>query len=93
MRPAVPDQRRYWRANLCWSAGLLVVWSVATFGVAWFAADLSTVEWLGWPLGFYMAAQGSVIIYVLVVWVYAHVMERLDARHRTAGHDEQGGAP
>lgn len=84
-----PSGEAYWRANLRLCAGLGLVWLAATFGVAWFATDLSRIEFLGWPLGFYMAAQGSLIVFVIIVWLYARVMGRRDAE--AAGHRGGGG--
>jgi putative solute:sodium symporter small subunit len=71
----------YWRRNLVITAVLLGVWFVATFVVAWYARELNQVTFIGFPLGFYMAAQGSLIIYVLVIWVYAKYMEKLDKQY------------
>ena len=87
-----PSGEAYWRANLRLCAGLGMLWLAATFGVAWFAADLSRVEFLGWPFGFYMAAQGSLIVFVVIVWLYARIMARRD-RERVAPRGSEGGAP
>ena len=70
--------REYWDKNLVITGILLFIWFVATFVVAWFARDLNTISFLGFPLGFYMAAQGSLIIYVVLIWIYARYMNRLD---------------
>jgi putative solute:sodium symporter small subunit len=71
----------YWRKNLVITAILLAVWFVATFVVAWYARELNQVTFIGFPLGFYMAAQGSLIIYVVIIWVYAKYMEKLDKQY------------
>jgi putative solute:sodium symporter small subunit len=71
----------YWRRNLVITAILLAVWFVATFVVAWYARELNQVTFIGFPLGFYMAAQGSLIIYVVIIWVYAKYMEKLDKQY------------
>lgn len=71
----------YWRRNLTITAILLAVWFVATFVVAWYARELNEVTFIGFPLGFYMAAQGSLIIYVLIIWVYAKYMQKLDKQY------------
>lgn len=49
---------------------LLLVWLSVTFCVAYFARDLSVVIF-DWPLGFWMAAQGSVLVFLAIVWTYA----------------------
>ena len=77
---------KYWRKNLNLTAALLSVWFVVTFVMAWFARDLAAISFLGWPLPFYMAAQGSLIIYVAVIWYYARRMGELDKEY---GVDEE----
>jgi putative solute:sodium symporter small subunit len=69
----------YWRANLRLSAVLLSAWFVVTFVMAWYARDLN-FNFFGWPLSFYMAAQGAPIIYVFLIWYYAKRMDELDAQ-------------
>ena len=71
----------YWRKNLVITAVLLAIWFVATFVEAWYARELNQVSFLGFPLGFYMSAQGSLIIYVLIIYAYAKYMEKLDKQY------------
>jgi len=71
----------YWRKNLAITGILLSVWFVATFVEAWFARELNTVTFLGFPLGFYMSAQGSLIIYVALIGIYALLMRKLDLEY------------
>ncbi len=71
----------YWRKNLRMTALLLSIWFVATFVVIYFARELATINFFGWPLSFYMAAQGSLIIYVLIIGFYAMYMKKLDIEH------------
>lgn len=70
-------RRRYWRRNLIITALLLVVWFVVTFVVAFFARELS-FDFFGWPFSFWVGAQGALVVYVLIVWLYARTMDRLD---------------
>lgn len=70
--------RQYWSKNLNLSGILLTIWFLVTFVMAWFARDLATINFFGWPLSFYMAAQGSLIIYVVLIWFYAKRMAELD---------------
>ncbi len=72
-----PLERRAWHHNMRWVAALLVVWFVATFVVSWFARALR-FDFLGWPFSFWMAAQGSLILYVLMAALYAWRMNRAD---------------
>ncbi len=68
----------YWRKNLQYTAILLGVWFVATFVVAWYARELNTITFFGWPLAFWFSAQGSLAIYVAIIGIYAILMKKLD---------------
>jgi putative solute:sodium symporter small subunit len=78
------NQRLYWQKNLRLTAILLAIWFVVTFVMAYFARELSSITFFGWPLSFYMAAQGSLIVYVVIIAVYARTMNRLDQEHGVA---------
>jgi len=71
----------YWRKNLVITGILLSIWFVATFVEAWFARELNSMTFLGFPLGFYMSAQGSLIIYVVLIGIYALLMRKLDLEY------------
>jgi putative solute:sodium symporter small subunit len=79
--------QEYWRKNLVITAILLAIWFIATFVVAWYARDLNSISFLGFPLGFYMAAQGSLVIYVLIIGYYAWHMNRLDNEYGVQEED------
>ena len=80
--------KEYWHKNLTITAILLAIWFVVTFVEAWFARDLNNVTILGFPLGFYMSAQGSLIVYVVLIGVYAWYMNRLDKEYEVDEGDE-----
>lgn len=83
MTPADPHpnpHRRHWIQTRRLTAALLLVWFGASFGSTYWARDLDFV-FLGWPFSFWMAAQGSLIVYGLIIGVYAWAMHRLDRRH------------
>jgi len=73
--------REYWRKNLRMTALLLSIWFLVTYVVSYFARELNEFTVLGFPLGFYMGAQGSLLVYVLIIWFYARYMNRLDHRY------------
>jgi putative solute:sodium symporter small subunit len=79
-------QRAYWRNNLQLTAALMSLWFVATFVVIFYAREWS-FSFFGWPFSFWMGAQGALILYCVLVWVYAVAMNRLDHRY---GLVEQG---
>jgi putative solute:sodium symporter small subunit len=70
-------QREYWSKNLGLTMMLLAIWFVATFVIGYFAREL-TFDFFGWPFSFYMCAQGSLIIYIVLIWYYARRMRQLD---------------
>ncbi|WP_332876709.1 DUF4212 domain-containing protein [Massilia sp. S19_KUP03_FR1] len=90
--PDLPDptQRRarlltaraaHWRTTRRVTALLLAIWLATSFGAVWFARDLQNLSVFGWPLSFYMAAQGASLIYLAVIGAYAWLMRRADARY------------
>jgi putative solute:sodium symporter small subunit len=79
--PLTETQIHYWKKNLRITIVLLVIWFTVTFVMGWFAADLARINFFGWPLSFYMGAQGSLIVYVLLIWFYARKMHQLDLEH------------
>ena len=75
--------RQYWRKNLRITGILLVIWFLVTFGVSYFARDLN-FTFFGWPFSFWVGAQGALVIYVIIIWYYAHYMNKLDQEHGVA---------
>ena len=73
--------QEYWRKNLVYTGILLFVWFLVTFVEAWYARELNSITFLGFPLGFYMSAQGSLAIYVIIIGVYAYLMRKLDVEY------------
>jgi putative solute:sodium symporter small subunit len=73
--------REYWRKNLVVTGILLAVWFIVTFVEAWYARELTSITFLGFPLSFYMSAQGSLAIYVIIIGVYAWYMTGLDKEY------------
>ena len=75
------EQQRhdYWRYNLKLTVILLAIWFVVTYLISglW-AGALNEYSFLGFPLGYYMAAQGSLAIFVIEIAVYARLMNKKD---------------
>ena len=80
--------KEYWHKNLVITAILLFIWFVVTFVEAWFARELNQYSFLGFPFGFYMSAQGSLAIYVILIGTYAWYMNRLDKEYEVDEGDE-----
>lgn len=64
-------------------ASLLLLWAFTSLGVAFFARDLNQVV-AGWPLNFWLAAQGAVLVFMGIVVFYAWWMNRAEARAASA---------
>ena len=70
--------RAYWKktSTLMWT--VLGMWFFAGFAVHLFAPSLNAIKFLGFPLGFYMAAQGSLIIFVVGLFWFAKRQNQID---------------
>ncbi len=77
------NHQSYWRKNLRITSILLAIWFVVTYVVAYGARDLN-FTFFGWPFSFWMAAQGSLVVYVAIIWFYASYMNKLDQEHGVA---------
>ncbi len=76
-------RRRYWRKNLRYLAVLLAVWFVVSFGFGiLFVDELDTIRIGGFKLGFWFAQQGSIYVFVILIFTYVILMNRLDKRFR-----------
>ena len=74
-------QGAYWRSILRVTSVLLCVWAAASFLPGWFAEDLNRFVFFGWPFGFYMAGQKTLIIFLMIVLIYDRWMIRLEQRY------------
>lgn len=75
---------RYWRTNVVITLSLLAIWAIAGLGCGILFADrLNEINLpgTGFPLGFWFAQQGSIIVFVILILVYCLFMNRLDAKH------------
>ncbi len=71
----------YWRANLRLLAGLLIIWFSVSFGCGILLVDwLDQYRLFGFKLGFWFAQQGSIYIFVLLIFIYVWQASRLDRR-------------
>lgn len=71
----------YWKSNLRIVFSLLVVWFIASFGFGIIFSDmLDQIKVGGFKLGFWFAQQGSIYIFVLIIFGYVWLMKRLDKR-------------
>lgn len=76
--------RRYWRSNLLLTATVLAIWFGISFVAAFYADELNQLSIFGFPLGFYIFAQGSVLIYLALILAHVFLMGWLDRRYGVA---------
>lgn len=84
--PAPQKRSSYWAKCLRITAGLLAVWFALTFGIGFFARELD-FSFFGWPFGYWVGAQGALVVYCAIVWGYAWYMNRLDQESGEADDD------
>ena len=83
MAELTQEQREsYWKYNIRLTTILLVIWFVVTYllGGVW-AGALNAITIAGFPLGYYMAAQGSLAIFVIAIALYAKLMNAKDLEY------------
>ncbi|MDQ1834365.1 DUF4212 domain-containing protein [Massilia scottii] len=92
---AVADQRRrlvaarrvHWARTRRITAILLLLWLATGFCTVFFARELAIWSLFGWPLSFYLAAQGASLVYLAILGVYVLAMRRADRRFVAALKD------
>lgn len=78
MKPG-KTQREYWRRNLRYLAILLSIWAIVSYGCSILFADfLNQFSLGGFPLGFWFAQQGSIYVFVILIFIYVRLMNNLD---------------
>jgi putative solute:sodium symporter small subunit len=81
-RSASETRARYWRANLRILLILLAVWFTVSFGLGiLFVEPLNAFQLGGFPLGFWFSQQGAIYVFIVLIWVYARWMDRIDREH------------
>ena len=80
-------QKKYWKKLSLVTIGLLLLWFLVTFVASFFASEL-TFNFFGWPFSFWLGAQCSMIIYLWIVWFYAHYVNKLDIEFEKNFNDE-----
>lgn len=76
--PLPLDAGNQWHRTRRMTAWLLVLWFVSTFFFIYFARELDQVHLFGWPISFYMAAQGMMLIYLCIVIIYVRRMRCIE---------------
>lgn len=83
--PAPLSRAAHWARARRMTTALLLLWLLTGFCAAFFARELAGLSVFGWPLSFYLAAQGASLVYLAIIVFYAWRMRQLD---RAAGAPE-----
>ena len=76
------NQQRYWQKNLQYLGILLSIWFCVSFGCGILFVDyLDQFQLAGFPLGFWFAQQGALYVFVVLIFVYVFLMNRLDKKY------------
>lgn len=77
-RAIIAARARHWQRTRRLTGILLVLWLATTLVPLFFARELAGITMFGWPLSFYLAAQGAALVYLAIVGAYAWRMRRID---------------
>lgn len=72
------NRQEHWRRTRNLTIIVLVLWLIFSFVVHWFARDLNGVSFIGFPLGYYFAVQGSLAIFVLLIFGQNWMQDKID---------------
>lgn len=76
------DIKQYWKTNLRYMVILLSIWFVVSYGCGILFVDaLDAIPFGGFKLGFWFAQQGSIYVFVVLIFVYVFLMNRLDKKY------------
>ena len=83
---SLEKQKKYWKENLRYLAILLSIWFIVSYVFGILLVDqLNTIKIGGFKLGFWFAQQGAIYVFVILIFVYIRLMNRLDKKY---GFDE-----
>jgi len=72
---------QYWKTNIKYLVILLSIWFIVSYGAAILFVDvLDNIRFFGFKLGFWFAQQGSEVIFVILIFVYVYLMNKLDKK-------------
>ena len=89
MEKSFTNKSDYWVANLKLVASLLLIWFFVSFGCGILFVDyLDQYTFFGFKLGFWFAQQGSIYIFVILIFVYIHRMKKLDEKFKNLSTED-----
>jgi putative solute:sodium symporter small subunit len=78
----------YWSENKRLTTVTLVIWALVSFGAAFFVESLNAIVIFGFPLGYYMGAQGSLVVFVALIFNYSSMMNKIDRKYGLQEEEE-----
>ncbi len=85
-------KKEYWKKNLQYLAVLLSIWFVVSYGFSIILVDVLDkikIPFTGFKLGFWFSQQGSIFVFVIIIFVYVHLMNKLDKKYDVEEKEEQ----
>ncbi len=83
------EMKAYWQKNIQYVLILLSVWFISSYGCGiLFADELNQFRMGGFKLGFWFAQQGSIYVFVVLIFIYVYLMNRLDKKFDVDEQDE-----
>jgi putative solute:sodium symporter small subunit len=83
-------KKEYWKKNLQYLVVLLSIWFTVSFGFSVILVDvLDKIKIGGFKLGFWFSQQGSIVVFVIIIFVYVHLMNKLDKKYDVEENEEQ----
>ena len=81
---------KYWKKNLQYLAVLLSIWFAVSYGFSIILVDvLDKIKIGGFKLGFWFSQQGSIFVFVIIIFVYVRLMNKLDKEYNVEENEEQ----
>ena len=88
MEKSFTNKNDYWVANLKLVASLLLIWFFVSFGCGILFADyLDQFTFFGFKLGFWFAQQGSIYVFVILIFIYINRMKKLDQKFKNTSDE------
>jgi putative solute:sodium symporter small subunit len=78
------NAERHWSRTSALMWIMLILWATFSFFIHMFVEQLNTITILGFPLGFYMAAQGSLLAFVIMLFIFAKRQDTIDRQEGVA---------
>lgn len=78
------QERKHWSRTSALNWIVLIIWFIFAFVAPWYAKELNQYEFIGFPLGYYMVVQGSLIVFVLLIFIQNWIQDGID---RAAGYN------